>query len=77
MQTLHKYVENVKEECVAFKRQLNIPIRKRIPHSLIKKILKSMVGKKIKNPTKIGKPEINITPLIEERAVMANSEDYL
>ena len=55
----------------ALSRQLNIPISENIPVTLLKAIRDAEIGTIIKNPTKMGKQEIPVTPLLNRRVVLA------
>ena len=55
----------------ALSRQLNIPISENIPVTLLKAIRDSDIGTIIKNPTKMGKQETTVTPLLKRRVVLA------
>ena len=54
-------------------RQLKIPKNKKIPLTLLNKIIKSKPGDTIINHTKIGKKKIQITRLLEQRAILARN----
>lgn len=54
-------------------RQLNIPIKKKIPFTLLNKIIKAKVGQTIINPTKTGMRKIKVTRLLERRAILART----
>ena len=51
-----------------FRRQLGVYKDEQIPKSLVQKIVKSPVGKRIVNPTQIGYHSIQVTPLLKQRA---------
>ena len=55
----------------ALSRQLGIPEEKNIPVTLLEKIRKTEIGKRIRNPTETGKRLIRVTRLLKKRAVMA------
>ena len=55
----------------ALSKQLNIPISENIPVTLLKKIKSAEMGTIIDNPTKMGKQEIPVTPLLKRRVVLA------
>jgi len=54
-------------------RQLNIPIKKNIPITLLNKIIKAKAGQTIRNPTSMGKRRIKVTRLLERRAILART----
>lgn len=51
--------------------QLNIPERKDIPLTLLRKIKNAKLNTYISNPTKSGKKRIKVTKLLKQRAVFA------
>jgi len=55
----------------ALRKQLEIPKGKKIPITLLSKIKQTELREVIKNPTKIGKQKIKVTPLLKKRAVLA------
>jgi len=55
----------------ALSRQLNIPIEKDIPKTLLRKIKATETGETIRNPTKTGKRRIKVTKLLKKRATLA------
>ena len=55
----------------ALSRQLGIPEKDNIPKTLLEKIAKTPVGKRIKNPTKSGKRYLTVTRKLKKRAVLA------
>jgi hypothetical protein len=55
----------------ALSRQLRIPIRAKIPTSLLRRIVRAKAGQTITNPTKVGKRRIKVTRLLERRASLA------
>lgn len=59
-----------------FHKQLGIPIKQRIPKTLVQKIVKTPIGQKIKNPTKKGKRIIKVTRLLKQRANFALNVGY-
>jgi len=57
-------------------KQLGIPTKQRIPKTLVQKIVKTPIGRKIKNPTKKGKRIIKVTRLLKQRANFALNVGY-
>jgi len=55
----------------ALSRQLGIPVKKDIPITLLKKVIKARPGQVIKNPTMLGKRKLKVTRLMERRAILA------
>jgi len=54
-------------------KQLEIPEDKKIPMTLLNKIIKAKAGDTITNPTKIGKKKIKVTSLLEHRTILARN----
>lgn len=52
-------------------KNLSIPKDKKIPMSLLKKIVSAKAGDTIKNPTKTGKKRIKVTKKLERKAILA------
>lgn len=50
-------------------RMLGIPKDEKIPQTLLSKIIRTPIGKVIKNPTKKGKKKIKVTTLLKRRAL--------
>lgn len=57
----------------ALRKQLKIPKGKRIPMTLLDKIISAKAGQSIKNPTKIGVKKIKVTRLLEHRSILARN----
>lgn len=55
----------------ALSRQLDIPVKDKIPTTLLQRIVRAKAGQSIKNPTRIGKRTIKVTPRLERRAILA------
>ena len=53
------------------RKQLQIPKKKNIPMSLLKRIRSAKIGNYIKNPTKAGKEYIKVTKLLKDRVNFA------
>jgi hypothetical protein len=51
----------------ALRRQLGIPKGKKIPVSLMRRILASDTGEVVKNPTTVGRPRYKVTTLMQQR----------
>ena len=67
----NRWIQNSRIKKGSFSRQLGIPEKKDIPVTLIKKIKSAEVGTELKNPTKLGKKRLTITPLLKKRANLA------
>lgn len=57
----------------AFKRQVGVPKRRKVPLALENKIISAPEGKTVKNPTKTGDKHIKVTKLMKKRAVFAKN----
>lgn len=55
------------------RRQLRIPKDRTIPFGLLDAVIKANPGETIKNPTKTGARTINVTRLMERRAILARN----
>jgi len=70
---MKKWIQGMKMNKGALSRQLNIPLKKDIPMTLLNKIISSKPGDTIKNPTKTGKRKIKVTKLMERRSILARN----
>ena len=52
----------------AFSKMLGIPEEKKIPASLLGRIIKADAGETITNPTKLGRKRIKVTAILKKRA---------
>lgn len=52
----------------ALHRQLGIPIKTKIPRTLLRTILSNEEGTVVRNPTKVGRRKYKITRLMRQRA---------
>lgn len=68
-----KFIQKSKIKKGALSKQLGIPEKKDIPRTLLNKIIKAKKGEVIKNPTKSGKKDIRVTPLLKKRSVLART----
>lgn len=66
-----KFIRKAIKKPGSLSRQLDIPIEKDIPITLLKKIAAAKAGQTIINPTKQGKKRIKVTRLLERRAIFA------
>ena len=66
-----RWIQSAKLKEGALSRQLSIPISENIPVTLLKAIRDAEIGTIINNPTKMGKQEIPVTPLLKRRVVLA------
>lgn len=58
-----------------FHRQLGVPVKEKIPLTLLEAIRNTEIGMIARNPTKIGKRYINVTVLVKKRAVALLNAD--
>jgi hypothetical protein len=68
-----KWIQKIKIRRGALHRELGIPKGKKIPMSLLNKIVSAKAGDVIKNPTSIGKKKIKVTRGLERRAILARN----
>ena len=61
---------------VALHKQMGIPMDKKIPVTLLRKIKNTKLGKTIKNPTKTGRKKYKVTRLLKERVVQVINLNY-
>jgi len=59
-----------------FHKQLGINPKKRIPKTLVQKIMVSEIGDTIINPTETGKKKLKVTKLLKQRANFALNVGY-
>jgi hypothetical protein len=64
-----KWIQKAKIKKGALSRQLGIPIEKKIPITVLNKVVKAKIGTKVRVP----KGKITVTRLIKRRAVMAKT----
>ncbi len=55
---------------------LNIPDRKRIPKTLLRRIKNTDIGKTIRNPTLTGKRYIQVTRKLKQKVMFAWNANY-
>lgn len=55
----------------ALSRQLGIPAKENIPVSLLRRIKARPIGSVVRNPAKVGRRRIKVTPLLKRRATLA------
>ena len=68
-----KWIQKVHLKKGVLHKQLGIPQEKKIPMSLLNRIVSAKAGQTIKNPTSLGKRKIRVTRLVEERAILARN----
>lgn len=69
----NKWIQKAEIKKGALHSQLGIPKDKKIPVTLLNKIIKSSSGKAIVNPTKTGRRMIYVTRKLERRAIFAKN----
>lgn len=70
---VNKWIQKTGVKKGALSKQLNIPVEKKIPMTLLDKIVMAKPGETITNPTMTGKRKIKVTRLMERRAIMARN----
>jgi len=75
---MKKWAQNVDTSGIDLKssRYLNIPDRKKIPKTLLKRLKNAKIGSTIKNPTKTGKQRIKVTKKLKQKVVFAWNINY-
>jgi hypothetical protein len=68
-----KWIQKAVNKPGTLHRQLEIPEDKKIPVSLLNKIISAKAGDVIVNPSKVGKRKIKVTRLLERRAILARN----
>ncbi len=68
-----KWIKSLRLKKGSLSKQLGVPEKKNIPHSLLTKIILAKPGETIRNPTKTGKRRIKVTRLMERRAILARN----
>ena len=70
---MKKWIQKAVKRKGSLSDQLGIPKGKKIPFTLLNKIIAAKAGQTIRNPCKIGKRFIKVTRLIERRAILARN----
>ena len=65
-----KWIQKIHLKKGTLHRQLGIPLDKKIPISLLSKIIFAVPGETITNPSKVGKKRIMVTRVLERRAIL-------
>jgi len=65
------WIQGIELKRGALKRQLGIPADKKIPKKLLIKIVKTEPGRRIRNPSQVGKRLIRVTRKLKKRSVLA------
>ncbi|HEX9740620.1 MAG TPA: hypothetical protein VGA29_07580 [Ignavibacteriaceae bacterium] len=68
-----KFIQGAVKKPGSLSRQLGIPVKEKIPISLLDKIIHARAGQIITNPTKMGKKRVKVTKLLERRAILART----
>ena len=68
---VNRFIQKIHLKKGSLSKQLNIPIEKNIPNTLLRKITASKIGSRVSNPTAYGKKSIQVTRLLKERASLA------
>jgi len=71
MKKVNKWIQKANLKRGTLSRQLGIPEEENIPKTFLRKIVKAKPGESIINPTKVGKPCIKVTRLLERRSILA------
>ncbi|MBU2616647.1 MAG: hypothetical protein KKB79_01545 [Nanoarchaeota archaeon] len=68
-----KWIQKIHLKKGVLHKQLGIPQDKKIPISLLNKIIAARPGDIITNPSKLGKKRIKVTRILEKRANLAKN----
>ncbi|MEX0932807.1 MAG: hypothetical protein WDZ77_01780 [Candidatus Pacearchaeota archaeon] len=68
-----KWIQKIRMKKGTLHKQLGISLDKKIPISLLNKIIASKPGDTITNPSRLGKKKIKVTKLLEKRANLAKN----
>ncbi|MBU2615962.1 MAG: hypothetical protein KKC19_02565 [Nanoarchaeota archaeon] len=68
-----KWIQKIHLKRGVLHTQLGIPQDKKIPISLLNKIIAAKSGDTITNPSKLGKKRIKVTHILEKRANLAKN----
>jgi len=68
-----KWIQKIKLKKGILHKQLGIPKDKKIPLTLLNKIISSDTGKNIKNSSKTGKKNIKVTSALKKKANLARN----
>ena len=67
------WIQDIDMKKGSLRKQLQIPESKKIPKSLLDRIIKAKPGEIVKNPTETGKRRIKVTRKLERRAILAKN----
>lgn len=72
------WIKNVSKGGIDLKsgRYLNIPDRKNIPKTLLRKLKNAKIGSTVINPTKTGKQRIKVTQKLKSKVLFAWNVNY-
>ncbi len=68
-----KWIQKLHLKKGALHKELGVPLDKKIPRSLLDKIISAKAGEVITNPTKTGEKKIKVTRTIERKAILARN----
>ncbi len=68
-----RWIQKTKIKKGALHKQLGVPEERKIPITLLNKIISAEVGKVIKNSSKSSKKMIKVTSLLKKRANLAKN----
>lgn len=68
-----KWIQKIHMKKGTLHRQLGISEDKKIPLSLLNKIISASPGEVITNPSKVGRKKIKVTRVLEKRANLARN----
>lgn len=68
-----KWIQKIRMKKGALHKSLGVPKDKKIPVSLLNKIIAAKPGDTITNPSKVGRKKIKVTRSLEKRANLAKN----
>ena len=70
---IDKWIQKIHLKKGTLHKQLGFPLDKKIPISLLNKIVSAKAGDTITNPTSLGMKKIKVTRVLAKRAVLARN----
>lgn len=70
---IDKWIQKIHLKKGTLHKQLGVSLDKKIPISLLNKIVSAKAGDTITNPTSLGKKRIKVTRVLERRAILARN----
>ena len=68
---MSKWIQKAVKKKGSLSRQLRIPVKRNIPVTLLRRVVRAKPGQVIRNPTSVGARRVRVTRLMERRAILA------